>query len=78
MSELKSKHWRDKIRMLEEEKRRIETQSEVLQKEKDKQSDQWRDKMARMESEHKKVISNLSDMNDQYSTQLAENEKLRS
>lgn len=34
--------------------------------------------MARMESEHKKVISNLSDMNDQYSTQLAENEKLRS
>ena len=78
MSELKSRHWKDKIRILEEEKRRIESQSEVLQREKDKQSDQWREKMSRMESEHKKVIRNLSDMNDQYSTQLAENEKLRS
>jgi hypothetical protein len=35
MSELKSRHWRDKIRILEEEKRRIESQSEVLKREKD-------------------------------------------
>jgi len=34
--------------------------------------------MARMESEHKKVICNLSDMNEQYTTQLKENENLRS
>ena len=31
---MKSKHWKDKIRMLEEEKQRIESQSEHLQKEK--------------------------------------------
>jgi hypothetical protein len=35
MSELKSRHWMDKIKMLEEEKRRIESQSAVLQREKD-------------------------------------------
>lgn len=42
MSELKSKHWMDKIKMLEEEKKRIENQSEMLAREKDKQSDEWR------------------------------------
>ena len=68
----------DKISMLEEEKRRIESQSEVLQREKDRQSDQWREKVARMESEHRKVVTNLTDMNDQYSKQLQENERLRS
>ena len=34
--------------------------------------------MSQMESEHKKVIGNLSEVNDQYSQQLMENEKLRS
>lgn len=78
MSELKSKNWMDKIRILEEEKRRIETQTESLQREKDHQSDQWREKVARMESEHKRVIGNLSEVNTQYSKQLEENQKLRS
>jgi hypothetical protein len=78
MSELKSKHWMDKIRMLEEEKRRIETQSEMLAREKDKQSDEWRSKVGLMEHEHKKVVGNLTDMKDQYSKQLQENEMLRS
>jgi hypothetical protein len=35
----------DKIKILEEEKRRIESQSESLAREKDKQSDQWREKV---------------------------------
>jgi chaperonin cofactor prefoldin len=30
-----------------------------------------------MESEHKKVTKKLNEMNDQYSSQLSENEKLR-
>jgi hypothetical protein len=56
MSELKSKHWKDKIRMLEEEKRRIENQSDHLMKEKNEQSDLWRSKVQHMEQEHSKVI----------------------
>lgn len=78
MSELKSKHWMDKIKILEEEKRRIESQSEQLLREKDQQSNQWQEKVARMENEHKKVVGNLSDMNNQYTRQIQENERLRS
>lgn len=43
MSEMKSKHWMDKIRVLEEEKRCIELQGDILQREKDTQSDKWRE-----------------------------------
>lgn len=45
MSELKSKHWKDKISMLEEEKRRIENQSDNLVKEKNEQNDLLRSKV---------------------------------
>ena len=78
LSTMKGKHINDKIQMLELEKMRIEQQSDILRQQKDEENSEWRAKVKQMEAEHAKVMSNLTSVNEQYSSQVSENLALRS
>ena len=61
---------------LEQEKRRLEMEKEILLNEQNKESEQWRQRFAEMTKKNDEVALNLAEANQGYLRQVSENEKL--
>ena len=61
---------------LEQEKKRLEMEKEILLNEQNKESEQWRQRFAEMTKKNDEVALNLAEANQGYLRQVSENEKL--
>lgn len=65
------------MKKLEEEKRRIEHERELLMLEKNQESKEWKLKYDEMRNEHEDVLQSLKEANKCYLNQVGENEELK-
>lgn len=62
---------------LEDERRRIEMEKQLLLNEKDQETEAWKTRYQEMTKRNEEIICNLTDANKCYLHQVADNEKLQ-
>lgn len=75
-SQIKVRQFKNELETLEQEKKRLEMEKQILLNEQNKESEQWRQRYTEMTQKNDEVAMNLAEANQGYLKQVSENEKL--
>jgi hypothetical protein len=76
-SSLRENQYKTQLQALQQEKRRLDEERELLMQEKNQESREWRKRYDQMAADHEEVIGNLKEANKCYLAQVGENEELK-